>query len=332
MQAILMQRPGAPEVLQLHQVDPPQIQAGADMLVRLKAAGVNPIDTKLRSRGTYYPDRLPTILGCDGAGIVEEVGQGVTRFKPGDAVFFCNGGIGGHPGNYAEWAVVDEAFAAPKPANVGFAEAGAAPLVCITAWESLFDRAGLQQGEKVLIHGGAGGVGHVAIQLAKSVEAAVITTVGDAAKADFVTRLGADRAVLHTREDLVRAVMDWSDDIGADVALDTVGGQVLDQTFAAVHCYGDIVTLLQPGPDTDWKTARLRNQRISLELMLTPMHQGLYEAQRHQGWILEQCAELMAQGKLKIQVSHQLPLAQAAEAHRLIEAGGMMGKVVLTTD
>lgn len=332
MQAILMNAPGAPDVLELKEVDAPELQRPGDMRVRLKAAGVNPVDTKLRSRGTFYPDRLPTILGCDGAGVVEKVGDRVTRFKPGDEVFFCNGGIGGHPGNYAQMAVVDEAFAAAKPTNISFAEAAAAPLVSITAWESLFDRAKLQGGHTVLIHAGAGGVGHVAIQLAKSAGAKVITSVGDEDKAEFVRELGADAAVIYPQKDLVTAVNEWTEGAGADVGFDTVGGKVLDQTFAAVRIYGDVVTLLQPGPETDWKTARLRNQRISLELMLTPMHQGLYEAQQHQGWILGQCAELMAHGKLKIHVSHELPLAQAAEAHRLIEAGGMTGKVVLTVD
>lgn len=328
--AILMHAPGGPEVLHLGEVETPQLQQPREILVRLKAASVNPVDTKLRSRGTYYPDKLPTILGCDGAGIVMEVGEQVTRFRPGDAVFFCNGGIGGHPGNYAEMAVVDEAFAAAKPAGIGFAEAAAAPLVSITAWESLFDRAHLQSGQTVLIHAGAGGVGHVAIQLAKSVGARVITTVGDEEKAEFVSGIGADRSIHYKQGDVVAAVHEWTDGEGADVGFDTVGGKVLEQTFAAVRIYGDVVTLLQPDPQTDWKTARLRNQRISLELMLTPMHQGMHEAQRHQGWILEQCAELMKQGKLKVHVSHQLPLSKATEAHRLIEQGGMIGKVVLT--
>jgi len=329
MRAVLMHNAGGPEVLTQEEVDTPQLQSPTELLVRLKAAGINPVDTKLRSRGTYYPDRLPTILGCDGAGIVEAVGDRVSRFKPGDEIFFCNGGIGGHSGNYAEMAVVDEAFAARKPAEISFAEAGAAPLVLITAWESMFDRAQLQSGQTALIHAGAGGVGHVAIQLAKSVGAQVITTVGNQSKAEFVRSLGADMAVHYKQEDVVARVTAFTDGIGVDVGFDTVGGQTLDQTFEAVRIYGDVVTLLQPGPEANWKTACLRNQRISLELMLTPMHQSLYEAQKHQGWILAQCAKLMTEDKLKIHVSHQLPLAEAAEAHRLIEAGGMTGKVVL---
>ncbi len=332
MKAILMTAPGAPDVLKLEEAPMPQIAKADEMLVRLKAAGVNPVDTKLRSRGTFYPDHLPTILGCDGAGIVEAVGKDVSKFKVGDEVYFCNGGIGGHPGNYAEYAVVNEHFAAAKPKSISFAEAAAAPLVLITAWESLFDSCELEDENSVLIHAGAGGVGHVAIQLAKAAGARVCTTVGSAEKAAFVRGLGADKVIQYKDEDFVKAVLEWTDGKGVDLAFDTVGGETLNRTFEAVRFYGDIVTLLQPDANTDWKTARMRNQRLSLELMLTPMQHGLLEVQSHHGEILADCAELFDSGELKIHVSHTLPLAEAAEAHRLIEKGGMIGKIVLTID
>ncbi|MDZ4263423.1 MAG: zinc-dependent alcohol dehydrogenase family protein [Pseudomonadota bacterium] len=332
MKAILMSAPGTADVLTLEEVPMPQIAKADEMLVRLKAAGVNPVDTKLRNRGTFYPDRLPTILGCDGAGIVETIGKDVTKFKVGDEVYFCNGGIGGHPGNYAEYAVVNEQFAAAKPKSISFAEAAAAPLVLITAWESLFDSCELEDENTVLIHAGAGGVGHVAIQLAKAAGARVCTTVGSAEKAEFVRGLGADKVIQYKDEDFVKAVLEWTDGKGVDLAFDTVGGKTLNRTFEAVRFYGDIVTLLQPDANTDWKTARMRNQRLSLELMLTPMQHGLFEVQAHHGEILADCAELFDSGDLKIHVSHTLPLAEAAEAHRLVESGGMVGKVVLTMD
>ncbi len=327
-----MHTPGSPDVLTFEETSAPQLRRSTEVLVRLKAAGVNPIDTKLRSRGTYYPKKLPTILGCDGAGIVEAVGDKVTRFKPGDEVYFCNGGIGGHPGNYAEMAVIDEAFTAHKPANISFAEAAAAPLVLITAWEALFDRANLETDESVLIHAGSGGVGHVAIQLAKAAGARVITTVSDDAKTRFVTELGADSVINYKQTNFVAAVNDWTDGTGVDLGFDTIGGKVLEQTFEAVRFYGDVVTLLQPDSDINWKTARLRNQSICLELMLTPMHQHIREAQMHHAWILGECAKLFEDGRLKIHISHTLPLADAAEAHRLIEAGEMIGKIVLLMD
>ena len=333
MKAILMSAPGAAaDVLTLQEVAMPQISQGDEILVRLKAAGVNPVDTKLRSRGTYYPDRLPTILGCDGAGIVEAVGKQASKFKVGDEVYFCNGGIGGHPGNYAEYAVVNENFAAAKPKSLSFAEAAAAPLVLITAWESLFDCCELEEDNTVLIHAGAGGVGHVAIQLAKAAGARVCTTVSNTGKAEFVRGLGADKVIQYKEEDFVAATLAWTDGKGVDLGFDTVGGETLNRTFDAVRFYGDIVTLLQPNANTNWKTARMRNQRLSLELMLTPMQHGLLEVQSHHAEILADCAELFDSGELKIHVSHILPLADAAEAHRLVEKGGMMGKVVLVME
>ncbi len=332
MKAIMMTAVGGPGVLQLREIPMPALTRDTDILVRLKAAGVNPVDTKLRSRGTYYPGCLPAILGCDGAGIVEAAGPAVSRFKAGDAVYFCNGGIGGHPGNYAEYAVVDERFAARKPASLSFAEAAAAPLALITAWESLHDRGGLQAGQKVLIHAGAGGVGHIAVQLANIAGARVCATVGSPDKANFVTALGAELAILYQETDFVGATLEWSDGNGVDLALDTVGGKTFAATFNAVRFYGDIVTLLQPGNDVDWKEARQRNQRVSHELMLSAMYYGLAEAQQHQAWILEQCATLFDTGKLKISLAHTFPLEKAAEAHQLLEKGSITGKIVLIVE
>ncbi len=320
---------GGPEVLELREVPEPALSGPHDLRVRVKAAGVNPVDTKLRSCGTYFPDNKTPILGCDGAGVVEAVGSAVTRFAPGDEVWYCNGGIGGHPGSYAEYSTVDERFAAHKPKRLSFVSAAAAPLVLITAWEALFDRARLQTGQRVLIHAGAGGVGHVAIQLAVNSGAQVATTVGSADKADFVTLLGAERVIRYRDADFVQETLDWSEGVGADVVFDTVGGETFERSFAATRIYGDLVTLLQPAADTDWSRARNRNLRISLELMLAPMAQGLVQAQSAQAMILEQCARMVEAGALEIDVRQVLPLSRAAEAHALIEAGGMLGKMVL---
>lgn len=332
MHAVVMNASGTPEALQAAEIARPVITQPYEILVRLKAAGVNPVDTKLRARGTYYPDRSPTILGCDGAGIVEAIGSGVTRFKPGDEVYYCYGGIGGVQGNYAEYAVIPDYVAAHKPISLTFEQAAAAPLVLITAWESLFDRARLQPGQTVLIHAGAGGVGHVAIQLAHDKGARVCTTVSDSSKTEFARSLGAEKVINYKQQDFVAAVLDWTHGQGVDIALDTVGGETFNRSISAVRYGGDLVTLLQPNAATPWKEARTRNLRISLELMLTPMHQGLINALRHQGQILEHCAQLFDQGKLNIHVARTFPLAEAAAAHRLIEQGGMTGKIVLTID
>lgn len=332
MKAIVMTAPGGSDVLKPAEVPQPKINDETELLVRLMAAGVNPVDTKLRAKGTYYPARLPAILGCDGAGVVEAVGADVTRFKIGDEVYFCNGGIGGAPGNYAEYTVVDERFCARKPRSLSFVEAAAAPLALITAWESLHDRAALKPDQHVLIHAGAGGVGHVAVQLAKIAGAQVCTTVGSLDKADFVSALGADAPILYKKTDFVWAVQEWTKGDGVDVALDAVGGDTLGATFRAMRIYGDLVTLLQPGPGVDWKEARVRNLRISYELMLSPMYYGLRGAQEHQARILEECARLFDEGRLRIHLAHTFPLQDAAEAHRLIEQGSTTGKIALVME
>ena len=331
MEAILITTPGNPDVLQLNSIPEPQIQQTQEILIRLKAAGVNPIDTKLRRRGTFYPEEMPAILGCDGAGIVEEIGTGVTKFKPGDEVYFCAGGLGKQgTGNYAQFAVVDENFVAAKPKSISFAEAAAAPLVLITAWESIYDRGRLESEQTALIHAGAGGVGHVAIQLAKIRGAKVATTVSTQDKARLARQLGADYPILYKDTNFVEAILNWTDGKGVDLAFDTVGGQNFYDTFGAVKVYGDIVTILAPGTENmNWKVARNRNLRISLELMLTPALQGLYASQKYHGEILNQCATWIDEGKLTIHLSQTFPLAQAAIAHQALENGTILGKTAL---
>lgn len=332
MKAVLMSTVGGPEVLDLYEVNKPEIRKETEMLVRLCAAGINPVDTKFRARGTYYPDRLPCILGCDGAGVVEAVGRSVTRFRKGDPVYFCNGGIGGHPGTYAEYATVDERFAARKPESLDFVHAAAAPLVVITAWESLFARAHVKSGDQVLIHAGAGGVGHVAIQIARAHGAHVATTVSTREKANFVQDLGAQRTILYKKENFVTAALEWTRGKGVDMALDTVGGDIFINTISAVKLYGDLVTLLEPPPHCDWKTARIRNLRIGFELMLTPMYRQLVEAQQRQADILRLCAALFDAGKLKVHVHGAYPLREAAAAHRAMMQDSIKGKLVLSID
>lgn len=329
MKAVVMSAPGNPEVLQLQEVAKPIITKDTEILVKLKAAGVNPIDTKLRKRGTFYPDKTPTILGCDGAGIVAEIGSKVENFKVGDEVYYCLGGLGGLSGNYAEYAVVDARFVAKKPPSISFTEAAAAPLVLITAWESLYDRARLQAGQKALIHAGAGGVGHIAIQLAKLQGAEVATTISTPEKADFVRNLGADLAIFYKQDDFVQSTLQWSDGEGVDVAFDTIGGALFADTFPAIKIYGDIVTILEPDAATKWKVARDRNLRISLELMLTPMLKNSEADLKAQAQILQQCARLMAEGKLKVHVGKTFPLQEAVAAHKLLETGSITGKIVL---
>lgn len=321
---------GDAAVLRLADIPEPVIERPTQVKVRLHAAGVNPVDTKIRRRGLFCPGALPAVLGCDGAGTVVAVGADVTRLEVGDEVWFCHGGLGAEQGNYAEFTVIDQSIARRRPVKVGVDAAAAAPLVLITAWEALYDRARLQRDQTVLIHAGAGGVGHVAIQLAKLRGARVFATVGSADNATFVRHLGADEVINYREHDFVAAVNELSGGRGADVVLDTVGGDTFQRSIDAVAHYGDLVTLLEPGTDISWKEARNRNLRIGFVLMLTPLLRDLPQARAHHGEILDACREWIDAGRLRVEVSRRWPLAQAADAHRWIEQGHASGKVVLT--
>ena len=182
-----------------------------------------------------------------------------------------------------------------------------------------------------MIHGGAGGVGHVAVQLAKLQGAEVATTVGSDESADLVHQLGADLVINYKQIDFVQQVLEWTEGEGVDLAFDTVGKDTFFKTVQAVKVYGDLVTILEPDTSLgNLKEARKRNLRIGLELMLTPMLQGLVDEQKDQTKILQQCARLIDEGQLKIQVSQTFPLAEASLAHQILEAGNTTGKLSLT--
>ncbi|MGR9051388.1 MAG: zinc-dependent alcohol dehydrogenase family protein [Gammaproteobacteria bacterium] len=328
MKAVVMTQTGGPEVLQVTELDEPKIERPSELKIQLKAAGVNPIDTKVRKNGLFYENALPAVLGCDGAGIVTEVGADVRAFTPGDQVWFCHGGLGREQGNYAEYTVIDSRWVAPKPSTLSFAEAAAMPLVSITAWGALFDRGRLEAGQTVLIHAGAGGVGHVAVQLAKINGARVLTTVGSEAKADFVAALGADEIILYRQQDVLARVLELTDGRGADLVFDTVGSEVFKDSIEATAHFGSLVTLLDPGR-LDLSEARMRNLTIGFELMLTPMLRGLDAARDKHISILRRCAEWVDGGRLSVEISSVLPLEKAIEAHRMIGEGHTQGKIVL---
>lgn len=326
-----MTKPGDVNVLQLTEVAMPEITSPTEILVELKAVGVNPIDTKIRSRGTFFPDNPSPILGCDGAGVVVGIGKDVTKFQCGDEVYFCFGGLGKvNTGNYAQYTIVEQDYVAKKPRSLSFAEASCAPLVLITAWESLYDRVNLQSNDTILIHAGAGGVGHVAIQLAKLRGAKVATTVGSVGKEAFVKKLGADFPILYKQKNFITEIMDWTSGKGVDIGFDTVGGKTFFDTCQAVKIYGDVVTILEPDCSIEpLKTARNRNLRISLELMLTPALMNLSDYLKHQCQILEKCAQWFDEGKLSIHLEKTFPLSEASLAHEMLEKGSVTGKIAL---
>ncbi len=242
-----------------------------------------------------------------------------------------HGGIGDEPGSYAEYTTLHEEYCAAAPAGISLQDAAALPLVCITAWEALFERANLTCGQTILIHGAAGGVGHIAVQLASRCGARVATTVSDANKASLAHALGAAKIIDYNEQDFVRETLSWTDGLGADVVFDTVGGDTFLKSFGAVRIGGKLVSLLAtPMSLADAQLARLRNLSLCYELMLTPQVLKLHEARIRQRKILEQCAKRIEAGELGVLVAHRFPLDMAADAHRLLEQGGITGKIILT--
>jgi NADPH2:quinone reductase len=329
MKAIYFDKGGPADVLQMGDFPLPGKCGKNQVLVRIKAIGINPIDCKIRTTPERFPVTFPVIPGCDGAGIVETTGSQVKNFKPGDEVYFSQPGFNNRQGTYAEYALIDAGLLALKPRALSFEQAAAAPLVFITAWEALHDLARISSGQTVLIHAGAGGVGHAAIQLAKLAGARVITTVSSEEKAKLAKRLGADLIIHYRTQDVVAEVLRWTDGNGVDIAFDTVGPEVLQSCFHCVKPYGDVVTILQSAPDTDWSEARKRNVRFSLELMLTPVLLELEDAKQHQGEILRRCAALFNENKITVEIARTFALQDAATAQRFLEQNHPAGKLVL---
>ena len=331
MKAVLLTGAGGIDKLELTEVPDPVLDNPEFILVQLHAAGINPVDYKLRRAGGFYPKRLPLILGCDGAGVVEAVGDAVTRFEVGDEVFFFNGGMGGdEQGNYAELTTIHQDYAALKPKSLSMVEAATVPLVWLTAWEALVDRIHLQAGETVLIHGGAGGVGYIAIQIAKHLGATVYTTVSSPDKAEFATSLGADYCINYKEEDFAEAVMKLTDGQGVDKVFDVIGGPVFAASFAATKIYGHVVTLAEISINQKQaELAKLRNLTLSYELMLTPMHFKMHQARINQREMLADAAKLIDAGKINIYIGNVFPLEDIGRAHEVIEAGHSTGKNVI---
>lgn len=331
MKAIMLTGAGGTEMLELKEIPAPLLKDPQDVLVRLHAAGLNPVDYKLRRVGGFYPDRLPLILGCDGAGVVQAVGEAVSKFKVGDEVYFFNGGMGGdEQGNYAELTVVHEDYLALKPKNLSMVEAASVPLVWLTSWEALFDRYRLQKGQTVLIHGGAGGVGYIAIQIAKHTGATVFTTISSPEKAEFCRWLGADHCINYKEEDFVARTLELTDGEGVDVVFDVIGGQVFADSFPAARIFGHVVTLDEINfTKEEAGKAKLRNLSLSYELMLTPMHFKMHEARKRQTVMLENAANLIDAGQIKVVVKNVFGMEEIAQAHEIVEAGHSIGKTVI---
>jgi NADPH:quinone reductase-like Zn-dependent oxidoreductase len=327
MRAVLLQEFDTPLVL--GEINKPTTGRG-QVLVKIKASGVNPLDTKIRAGKAAHAKRtLPAVLGLDLAGVVEEVGPGVHDFAPGDEVFGMTGGVGDVQGSLAEYAAVDSRLLARKPAALSMREAAALPLVFITAWEGLVDRAQVHAGQKVLIHGGAGGIGQVAVQIARARGAEVFATASPS-RLEVVERLGAT-PIDYTTTAVDEYVTKHTGGEGFDVIFDTVGGSVLDASFAAVRTYtGHVVSALGWGTHSIAPLS-FRGATYSGVFTLLPLLTG--RGREHHGEIMREAAALADAGALKPQLdSRHFTLADVAEAHAAVESGTAQGKVVIDVD
>ncbi|MFI8235198.1 NADP-dependent oxidoreductase [Streptomyces sp. NPDC085900] len=308
MRAISQDVLGGPEVLREVELPRPEPRTN-EVLVRVRAAGVNPTDWKHRATGGFLGEP-PFVLGWDVSGVVEAVGIGVARFKPGDEVFGMLSYPFGH-GSHAEYVTGPARWFAHKPASIDHTQAGALPLVSLTAWQALVEYADVRPGQRVLVHAAAGGVGHVAVQIAKARGAYVIGTAS-AGKHDFLRGIGADEAVDYRETDFTEAVKD------VDVVLDTIGGDTSTRSLRVLRPGGIVVSILPVGSDDFHKEAERLGVR-SLRMLVDASHGGMTAI-----------AELVEAGKLRPTIAGTFPLADAAEAHRLGDTGRTTGKLVLT--
>ncbi|MBO1806127.1 NADP-dependent oxidoreductase [Leucobacter ruminantium] len=310
MRAAVQHSLGAPEVLEVVEIPRPEPRTN-EILVRVRAAGINPTDWKHRARGGFIGDP-PFVLGWDVSGVVEAVGVGVARFRPGDEVFGMLSYPFGH-GSHAEYVAAPARVFAPKPASLDHVQAAALPLVSLTSWQALVEYAELQPGQRVLIHAAAGGVGHVAVQIAKARGAHVLGTASEA-KHDFLRSLGVDEPIDYRNRDFAEVAKN------VDVVFDTIGGDTSLRSLRALRPGGILVSILPIGSDDLYREA----DRLGVRAL-----RMLVDSSRAD---LGSIAELVEAGRLRATIAETFPLDRIADAHRLGETGRTAGKIVITME
>lgn len=324
MRAAVLDRIGGP--LTLRRVAIPDPQPG-QVLVRVAYSAVNPLDIKIREgHADHAQVAAPAILGIDTAGVVWAVGEGVTRFQVGDEVYGMSGGVGDRPGNLAEYQVVPAGLLARKPSTLSMLEAAALALPAVTAWQGLAQRAGVRTGMDVLVHGGAGGVGHAAVQIARAYGARVFAT-GTGMSLDVIRASGAV-PIDHRTTSVREYVAACTEGAGFDVVLDTIGGTVLDDSFTAVKRNGGHVVSTLGWGSHDLAPLSCRGATYSGVFTLMPLLTGEgcaphVEALAHVSWLAEA-------GRLRPRLHPAtFDLETVLEAHRLVQTGGARGRVVV---
>ncbi|MEU0383335.1 NADP-dependent oxidoreductase [Streptomyces chartreusis] len=310
MRAISQDVLGGPEVLKEVEIERPAPRPN-EVLIRVRAAGVNPTDWKHRATGGFLGDP-PFVLGWDVSGVVEAVGIGVAAFAPGDEVFGMLPYPFGH-GSHAEYVIAPVRALARKPAGIDHVQAGALPLVSLTAWQALVEHAELRPGQRVLIHAAAGGVGHVAVQIAKERGAHVIGTAS-AGKHEFLREIGVDEAVDYRETDFTEAAKD------VDVVLDTIGGDNALRSLRVLRPGGVVVSILPGGSDDFYQEAERLGVR-AVRMLVDADRTGM-----------ETIAELAETGRLRATIAGTFPLSAAAQAHTSGDTGRTTGKLVLVND
>jgi NADPH2:quinone reductase len=315
MKAHVLTAFGGPECLETRTVPKP-VPTSSEVLVRVCATAVNPVDYQTR-RGDYRDEiALPAVIGADLSGVIEAVGDAVTEFTVGDEVFYSPIVFGDH-GSYAEYTAADAAIVAKKPASLSHVEACCFPCAGGTAWDCLVTRGNIRVGETVLVHAGAGGVGSIAIQLAKAAGAYVFTTASDR-NLEFVRELGADRAIDYKNENFVEIVDRETAGAGVDLVLDTVGGDTIVRSVDVVRrLSGRIVTIVDTAQPLTLLAAWGRN--IALHFVFTPQYRAR----------LDGLATLIDRGLLRPVIDSVLPWEQIVQAHERLELGGVRGKIVM---
>lgn len=329
MKAMVIREFGGAEVFESAELPKPEVKAG-NVLVRVAATSINTVDMMIREMGEALPfsPKAPAVLGMDFAGTVEAVGEGVSGFTVGDEVYGCSGGLGELQGALAEYIPADARLIAHKPKNLSMREAAALPLVGITAYEGL-TRAGISQEQKVLVHGGAGGVGHVAVQLARHFGADVYATGAKGEQAALIEKLGAT-AIDFASESVADYVEKYTQGAGFDVVYDSVGGANLNNSIEAAKLNGQIATTLSL-LELDLSMVHMKGLSLHVVFMLLPM---IYDQGREvHGQILSELAKIAEAGALTpVLDEKRFALTEAAEAHTHLASGQAIGKVVVEVE
>lgn len=328
MKAMIIKNFGDPSVFEEAQLTRPETIPG-HVLLEVKATSVNPVDCRIRSgEAPGMAPALPAVLQGDVAGIVLEIGEGVTRFKVGDEVFGLAGGTKGTVGGaLGDYMLADADFLALKPKTLNMAQAAALPLVSLAAWQALFDKGNLLKVQNVLVHAAAGGVGHVAVQLAKWAGANVFTTATTPEKLLLATELGAAGVIDYKKESVRDYVAKYTDRKGFDLVFDTVGGPNLEKSFEAVKALGTVVSIATRG-NHDLSLMNFKGLTLHVVYTMYPLVSGIGRA--HYGDIMTNIARIVDEGKLRPILDPRLfEFNEVAEAHRHLESGQAFGKVVL---